>query len=243
MAAVPSQLRELAERARPVALAREQTLPVIPALQGLLPGGALQRGSTVSVDGHAATSLTLALVAGASQAGAWTAVVGLPSLGLVAAAEGGLALERAVVVSPPPPESWGSVVAALVEALDVVVVAQSHRVRTTDVRRLVARARERGSVLVHLVVGASSRPVLEADVRLTGTTSCWRGLGEGHGHLQARRVEVEAGGRRRAARPRRVDLWVPDADGSIVVAEPESNRATVTPMHRHATLHREVGRA
>ena len=41
-----------------------------------------------------ATSILLALLAGASAAGSWCAVVGMPSLGLVAAAELGIALDR-----------------------------------------------------------------------------------------------------------------------------------------------------
>jgi hypothetical protein len=239
-AAVPPQLRELAERARPIALAGEQALPVLPALQGLLPGGALERGSTVAIDGQAATSLALALVARTSAAGSWTAAVGLPSLGLVAGAEAGLALERLVVVHDPSPDAWGAVVAALVEAFDVVLVAPTHRVRATDARRLAARSRERGSVLVHLERGPARRPVLEADVRLATSGTGWHGLGAGHGHLQARRVTVEASGRRRAARPRRLDLWLPDADGTITVADPATSTATVTPMHGDAS-HRHRG--
>ena len=135
-----SQLRRIVDRSRPTVLAREQVLPVLPALCELLPGGALQRGTTVSVQGEAATSLALALLAGASAAGSWIAIVGLPSLGLAAAAELGLALERLVVVRDPSPASWGSVVAALVGSFDAVLLAPTHRVRPADSRRLAARA-------------------------------------------------------------------------------------------------------
>ena len=34
------------------------------------------------------------------------------------------------------------------------------------------------------------------DVRLTITSAEWKGIGDGYGHLQARRVVVESGGRR-----------------------------------------------
>ncbi|HEY9555767.1 MAG TPA: hypothetical protein VIR58_03470, partial [Acidimicrobiales bacterium] len=44
-----SALDALAERVRPVTLTREQRLPVLPALEGLLPGEGLRRGSTVGV--------------------------------------------------------------------------------------------------------------------------------------------------------------------------------------------------
>ena len=109
------------------------------------------RGSVTVVEGDgAATSLALALVAGPSAAGSWTAVVGCPGLGLAAAAEAGVALERLALVAEPEPGDWAGVVAALVGAVDVVVVGPTHRVRAADARRLAARARERGTVLVQL---------------------------------------------------------------------------------------------
>ena len=42
---VPAELRQVADRARPVTLARERTLPVAEPLQALLPDGALARGT------------------------------------------------------------------------------------------------------------------------------------------------------------------------------------------------------
>src|ERR1700728_1575819 len=56
-------------------LSDEAVLPVLPALRGLFPGGALQRGSVVAAGPW--SLLCLALGAGASAAGAWCAVVGL----------------------------------------------------------------------------------------------------------------------------------------------------------------------
>lgn len=153
----PRDLIEAAARVRPVALAREQLLAVTPELAPLLPDGALRRGSTVAVgspDGSmvgGATSLALALTAAASAEGSWVALVGLPAVGLVAAAELGLAVDRLAVVTSPPPEQWATVVAALVGAFDLVLVPVAPRARTGEVRRLTARARERGSVLIQLV--------------------------------------------------------------------------------------------
>src|SRR5690606_40193124 len=90
-------LGTLAERVRPTTLAREQRLPVLRPLEVLVPGAGLRRGSTVAVGSApgvtGATSLALALAAGASQNGSWVAAVGLRSLGLAAAAELGVALE------------------------------------------------------------------------------------------------------------------------------------------------------
>jgi hypothetical protein len=187
-------------------------------LEVLVPG--LRRGSTLSVDGAAATSLALAVAAGPSQDGAWVAAVGFPSLGLLAAAELGVALERLVLVTDPTDDdaaSWPSVVAALVDAFEVVLVAAAHRVGATDGRRLVARTRERGAVLVQVGTTRPTRAMWSegADVALTVVDATWEGLGAGHGHLRARRVTVSAGGRREAARPRRTELWLPSADGAV----------------------------
>ena len=213
-------LAGLAERVRPVTLTREQRLPVLSALDALLPGGGLRRGSTVAVTGTdgvgGATSLALALVAAATQAGSWVAAVGLPSLGLVAAEELGVALEHLVLVAAPERDAWGSVAAALVDGFDCLVVPSGRAVRPGDARRLVARARERGAVLVQLGGGWPER----ADVELAITRSRWEGIEAGHGHLRARKVRVEGGGRGEAARPRRIDLWLPAAGGAVEVARP-----------------------
>src|SRR4051794_37218512 len=147
-----SRLDEVAAKARPVALAREHVLPVLPPLEPLLPDG-LRRGSTVAVGGS--TSLALALVAGPSAAGSWTATAGVSGLGLTAAAEIGVALARLVVVADPlssgqGAQAWATVVATLVEAFDLVLARVDRRVRDADARRLAARARDAGSVLVLL---------------------------------------------------------------------------------------------
>src|SRR3954453_17319482 len=107
-------LAAAAERARRVALGREHVLPALPVLVPLLPDGALRRGTTVAVEGAAARTLGLALAAGPSAAGWWGGVVRLPSLGLAAAAEVGVALERLLLVAAPPPAEWATVVATLV---------------------------------------------------------------------------------------------------------------------------------
>lgn len=200
----------LPESVRPVSLAGGRVLPVLPALAGLLPGGGLRRGSTVAVAGS--TSLALALLAGPSSAGSWCAAVGLPSLGLLAAAEVGVTVGRLALVASPGAD-WAAVVAALLDALDVVVVRLPDRgVRPADARRLGARARERGAVLVPLGRWEG------ADVRLCVASSSWQGLGEGSGHLQARLVDVVAEGRGASARSRRARLWLPSATGEITAA-------------------------
>jgi len=192
-------------------LAGERLLPVVPALQPLLPGRGLRRGSTVTVSRSAA--LALALVAEASAAGSWVAAVGLPDLGMVAAAEVGVDLERLALVPVPGARAWPAVVAALLDAVDVVLVRSPAGLPAGQARRLAARARERGAVLVPL--GAWS---VAPDLWLVVAASTWQGLGQGHGRLEARRVEVVVGGRGAAALERRASLWLPAPDGTIALA-------------------------
>jgi hypothetical protein len=196
------QLGDLVQRVRPVTMADEQLLPVPRALEPLLSQRALRRGSTVVVEGSVA--LALALVARASASGSWVAVVGLPELGVAAAAEAGIVLERLALV-PAPDVAWTMAVAALLDAIDVVLVRPPPRVSGGEARRLAARAQERGAVLLPL---GSAWPA-PADLRLAITASRWEGLGLGHGRLEARRVEVVAGGRGAATKERRAALWLP----------------------------------
>ncbi len=114
-------------------------------LREMLPGGGLRRGSTVTVRGS--TSLLFAMLGAATRAGCWCAVVGMPHLGLVAAAELGVDLDRFALV-PEPGADWPQVVAALLDGIDVVVVAPPAGTPTALARRLAARARQRGTVLV-----------------------------------------------------------------------------------------------
>jgi hypothetical protein len=216
----PADLRQAAERVRPLALAHEQVLPLDPVFASLLPGG-LPRGSAVVVASaraaesgrparRGATALALVLSSAASASGSWVAAVGLPGLGLGAAAELGVVLERLVVVEAPPAEQWGTVVGALVGAFDIVLLGDAGRVRAAEVRRLAARSRERGSVLIQLDGPAppperrrAGIPGFDADLCLTVEAARWQGLEDGYGRLRGRRVTVEAGGRRAASRVRR----------------------------------------
>jgi hypothetical protein len=234
----PADLRRAAERVAPVSLAGQRVLPLAPAFADLLPGG-LPRGATVVVGGPpstagpdatgvagvtGATSLALALVAAASAAGSWVAVIGLPAFGLGAAAGLGLAIERLVIVEAPPAERWATVAGSLVGAFDMVILgapAGAGRVRPAEIRRLAARTRERGSVLLPLGSSVAGRsPMGEADLRIAVGTLGWEGLEAGHGLLRRRRVMVEVTGRRAAARARRGELWLPDDEGRVRPVEP-----------------------
>ena len=211
--------RGLVTRAASGNAAAERTLPLLPVFRPLVPQGAVQRGSVVGCEGGAAVSLALAFAAGPSQEGAWVAVAGLPGLGLAAAAEAGVVLERLVAVTEPvaadgTPEPfddtrWADLLAACIDGFDVVVLGPGTRhVRQGTARRLVARLQARGAVAV--TVGA---PVFGPDLRLHGAAPQWVGLGEGHGVARGRRLEVSLSGRR-VPRDRHAVCWLPAADGS-----------------------------
>ena len=212
-------LRELGERVRPLSAAAERVLPVPPAFAGLIPQGGLVRGSTVVTSGSAASSLALALAWPATAAGSWCAVVGVAHLGLLAAAELGVALERTLLIADPGPQEWAGTVAALLDAVEVVLVQPTGSISPTTQRRLVARARDRGSVLLQ----AGGRPEVWAaqpDLAVASGASRWEGVGIGHGRLRARRVAVQVSGRRGAVRPREAELWLPGPDGQVALAAP-----------------------
>ncbi len=209
-----ARLRLVGDQVRPLALARERTMPVLPVLADLFPEGGLRRGSVVTIHGSGATLLALAVAAGPSAVGSWTAIVGDETLGMAAAAEAGVALERVLVVDPGDADSWGSTMAALVGAVDVVVVGPGPR-RPGTTRKISSRLRERGSVVV--TVGGSWSP--GADTALTIEQAVWTGLGEGHGVLRSRQVAVHATGRGESARPRRIDLLLPGPDGAPAPVE------------------------
>lgn len=242
----PADLDDTALRAAPTTMARERTLPVVDGLAALIPGGALQRGWVVGVGGVGATSTALALSAGATAAGSWLALVGLPSAGLPAAAGLGVDLGRVVVVDAPPPEVRAQVLGALLAAFELVLVGPEARLRSGDARRLATRARERGSVLVAVTPtdagrGALPDGVVEPDLSLTGTREVWQGLDRGHGHLRSRRLSVETTGRRAAARRSTVDLWLPGPDGEVAVAEPGFLRSD-PPLPGHQRTQERRGR-
>ena len=189
---------------------QDRLLPVAPQLHPLLPG--LRRGSSVAV-APGASSLVLALLAPVSAAGSWVAVVGMPGLAPLAAAQAGVALERLALVPHPGPE-WTTVVAALLDGVDVVVVAPSGPVSERVASRLAARARQRGSVLVPYGRWPG------AELTLTAEHGVWDGLGAGHGRLRGRELTVRAQGRGAATRPRQVRVLLPDAAGRLASAAP-----------------------
>jgi hypothetical protein len=189
----------------------EAVLPVLPALRELLPAGGLRRGSVVATGRW--SLLCLALVAGASAAGAWCAAVGVPELGVAAAVGAGLAPDRMLLVPDPGP-GWLQVVASLLDGCDLVLLRPPDPPPAQARRRLEATVRRCGGVLV--VAGDWDG----AQTRLTIAGQEWTGIGAGHGRLRARRVQVVADGRGAGARAQARWLWLPGPDGSVTLAEP-----------------------
>src|SRR6478736_1237304 len=167
-------------------------LPVAAPLAAALPRGGLARGSVVSVLGQGATSLLFALLAGPEAP--WTALVGMPGVGLLAAAEFGIDLDRVVVIPEPGPDVL-QVLSILVDGVDMIAVTLPTQVMPSPSRQrvLTGRLRQRGSVL--LVMG----PWPGADLVLTASWTGFSGLGRGHGRLRDRELSVEVGGRGAAA--------------------------------------------
>jgi hypothetical protein len=180
------------------------------------------------VEGAAgARSLVLALLAEASTSGAWSVVVGMPGLGALAAAQAGVCLERLALVPHPGPE-WTSVVAALLDGLDVVVVAPPGPVPGRLASRLAARARQRGSVLMPFGRWEG------ADLTLSSGPGVWEGLGAGQGRLRRRELTLTARGRGAAGRPRQVRVRLPDATGRL--AGTASHRPALTVVEPAPTV-------
>jgi hypothetical protein len=216
------------------------TVPTASAFSRLLSGPGLRKGAVYAVADQtagpgASTSVILGLLAGPSQAGLWCGVAGLSGLGVEAAAGYGIDLRRLVLVPSPGPR-WLEVVGALADVLDVVVVEPPAPAPDAQIRRLAARLRERGTVLI--VAGSAGRAGAGADrglawpgceVQFAVTSSQWSGLGDGHGYLAKRQVTVEASGRGVGWQPRTTNLWLPGDDGRLAQVE---ETAPVVPLGR-----------
>lgn len=128
------------------------------------------------IEAHGSVYLVLALLAAASAAGHWVSLIGMPELGVEAARNAGVVLERCALV-PAPGARWLSIAATLADAMTVVALRSPEQVSAAEAERLRARLRQHGSALV--VVG--SWP--ESDGRLDLGEPRWYGIAEGHGRL------------------------------------------------------------
>ncbi|WP_421733466.1 hypothetical protein [Cellulomonas sp.] len=185
-------------------------MAVPPPLAPILPEG-LRRGGTTVVTGS--TSLVLAMLAHACAGGAWAAVVGQPTIGLLAASQAGVSLDRLAVIPHPGLEA-PTVVSALLDGVDVVVVGPGAALTDAERRKLSARARDRGSVLL------STTDWPGAGVVLTVESGRWTGVDAGEGRLRTHELRLVRTGRGSAAVPRALDLTLPI--GSTVAPQVEA---------------------
>ncbi|GAB0107577.1 hypothetical protein JMUB6875_65710 [Nocardia sp. JMUB6875] len=221
MAAVPARGAGSETRAPVAEEPRREALPVPKALENLLPDGGLAKGSVVVYNG--AGSLIAGLLAAVTSAGGHAAVVGMPRLGLLAAAEMGARLDRLAVVSDPGPDPL-EVASVLLDGLDLVVLGLNGlAVPMSRTRVLAARARGKNSTLM-VTNGSWSGSALHIDTRVAG----YGGLGRGCGRLRTVRLDVSVRGR--AAQPRSGHLALSPANGRVEwVSTTEAAQPIATP--------------
>lgn len=220
-----ADLRQRVNRMQGVAVARR-----LPVLAGVIDLVNLHTGMVCCLDSPA---LAMTLMAGPSQAGEWTAVVGVPEFGFEAALAFGVDLGRCVVV-PEPGEHWLSVTAGLVEIATVVLVRPPTATSDQQAARMLARLRQKDAALLVDTALLGERAWPRPQLRLAVTDSRWSGLGRGHGHLQSRLVTVSAKGG--GVPDQTVELWLPDADLDVRV-EIGSHRSM---PHRSMSYGREA---
>ncbi|GGM12248.1 hypothetical protein [Nakamurella endophytica] len=190
---------------------RREVLPAPAPLAGILPAGGLPRGGVVSLaGGQGTTSLLLTLLA--APAPTWSALVGMPGVGLLAGAEFGVDLDRVVLVPDPGPDVL-QVLSILADGMDVIAVAAPPGGFTAPARLrvLAGRLRQRGVVL--LVAGAWPGADLVLRTRITG----WSGADHGHGRLRDRELSVEVRGRGAAGHPRRTTVLLRSTRSAVQV--------------------------
>ncbi|WP_144127969.1 hypothetical protein [Catellatospora sichuanensis] len=175
-------------------------LPVTATLRDILPGG-LPRGSTTTITsaGSGASSLLLALLAAPTKAGAWCAIVGMPTLSLAAAMTIGVDLEHIALIPDPGPD-LATVVATLLDGFDLVAVAPASPLTAALCSQLSARARATDAALVSMTTWTG------ASMTLTAEGGTWYG----RRRLRCRQLSVTVTGRGGAGRPRRTQVWLPE---------------------------------
>ena len=177
----------------------QPTLPVLPALEDLFPERGLRRG--VVYDLSEGRSLLWSVLSGPSRNGHWIGIVGMNHLGMQAAADAGVDLDRLVLV-PEPGRHWWSVAAELADALPLVVLNPLGPLPGPQQRdRLQARLRERGSTLLLRGQWVGS------EGRLAVAHRQWMGVGSGHGVFVEQHLTLVHQLRRESS-PRRVEISV-----------------------------------
>lgn len=206
--------------------ARDRTIPVDEPFGSLFPDGGLQRGRIVGCDGPAAVSAAAALVAGAARAGSWVLLLGAPMIGLEALAELGVPLHRVVAVeTDASPTAWAERVAAAADGFELILTVPPRGAERVE-RKVRQRLQARGAVLVPVLVPGAAVRGLGCDVTVTTASPRWVGIGQGHGRLVAREVDVVVAGRRMPRAVHRT-LWMPDPGGRVQADVPVDTQVHV----------------
>ncbi|MGI5223238.1 hypothetical protein [Nocardia sp. CA-290969] len=203
------------------AAVRHEVLPVPPALAPLLPDRGLVKGSVVSYTG--AGALLAGLLAAVTGPGGHVAAVGVPRLGLLAAAEMGARLDRLAVI-PDAGHDPIEVAAVLLDGMELVVLGLGDAaIAPARARVLAAKARAKDATLL-VTDGSWPAPDLRLESRVAGYT----GLGTGNGRIRSISLDIEVRGRtgvpvrgRLAARPLggRVEWIVPGAGAAAPTSD------------------------
>lgn len=143
-------------------------------------------GAGLSVASSGSTALLLAMVAEVMKDGEWVAVVGMPTLGMAAAAELGIDLSRLVLVGDPGAHA-PRVLAALIDGFDAVVIGRGVRLNAGQRRSLLGRARGQRTTIF-------SHDWPESSVRVEARVVSWRGVGYGEGYVRERDIDVRKRG-------------------------------------------------
>jgi hypothetical protein len=213
--------------------ARDRTIAVDEPFASMLPDGGLQRGRVVGCAGPAAVSTAAALAAGAARSGSWVLLLGASTIGLEALAELGVPLQRVVAVeTDASPTAWAERASAAADGFELILTVAPRGAERAE-RKVRQRLHARGAVLVSIAsgagatVGTAGHPI-GCDMTITSTAPRWVGIGQGHGRLVAREVDVVVAGRR-VPRSAQRTLWLPGPDGRVSVVSPAVESATAAP--------------
>ncbi|WP_063825013.1 hypothetical protein [Nocardia pseudovaccinii] len=219
MAAIPGRVG--ADTRPPPAQATDLLAAVPGGLGELLPDGGLARGSVVSCTGGG--SIMLALLAAATSAGVWAAVLGAPRLGLLAFHELGGDLARLAHIAQPGDDPL-AIAGVLLEGVGVVALDAPGSAAPTRARAIVTRARSHGSVLI-VTSDGWARPDIEIRSRIAGYT----GLGRGHGLVKDVHLDVRVTGRAARTRTARLVLTGAGIDRTQLTRATSVDAATTMP--------------
>ena len=213
------ELEVLGRRVSPSSLAGEHLLPLHPAAGPLTPRGGLQRGSVVAVHGPGPPRWRWVWWPVPSAAGSWVVGVGharssgsSPRPSWASTSSGWCWWTRR------PGRQWATVVAALAEAFDVVLVRPTTRCGRATPAGSSPGSGSGAGCSCSSPAGAGAWPDAP-DLTFTAVrprvARAWRPRPRAPAGSASRLVQVAVDGRRAAARGRSATLWLPGPDGEL----------------------------